>query len=273
MARATGSGFTDEQLELLKRQPRVHTRPGGGNTTLEYIDHYDVYAAANGVLGADGWHTETMDITERAFGGSPEKPAAVFYYARVRVTLTAVGLITEGTGTGEAILLDRNGQYLPLARAMGELDKAVKTAETDATRRALHRLGPLFGLELYFKPGGKQATSRRQPPQPQGRAQPQGDMAGYTGGGYEERDRRETTPAPYGSGGYPAEGNVTHTQGARALCGDCGKEVGYRNDGTPWEVCFDCNQARKAGQAQEQTHDPGYGHDPRYNDPETNPAW
>jgi hypothetical protein len=73
------------------------------------------------------------------------------YIARVRVTVHADGatIIREGHGTGEGH-----------GTSPGEVhDVALKSAETDATKRALATFGKPFGLELYR--GGKAVVPQK----------------------------------------------------------------------------------------------------------------
>jgi recombination DNA repair RAD52 pathway protein len=77
------------------------------------------------------------------------------YVARVRITVHADGtpVIREGHGTGE-------GRGTSPAEVH---DFALKTAETDATKRALATFGRHFGLELYRNRPPSWATSLSPP--------------------------------------------------------------------------------------------------------------
>ncbi len=80
---------------------------------------------------------------ERAFERSRRDGTSCGYVARVRVCVraNAITIVREGTGFGEA--------FMP--RAADAYERALKTAETDATKRALATFGSRFGLMLYDK--------------------------------------------------------------------------------------------------------------------------
>jgi len=77
--------------------------------------------------------------------GRDQKPGwGVTYTARVRVTVTAGGLVPlvrEGSGAGHGIDVDLGQAH----------ESALKEAETDAMKRALMTFGNPFGLALYDK--------------------------------------------------------------------------------------------------------------------------
>ena len=82
---------------------------------------------------------------------------SVVYIAKVRVTVRAGGQIVyrDGQGTGES-------QGATLGEAH---DKALKTAETDATKRALATFGRPFGLGLYL-PTSRTKSAYERPKEP-----------------------------------------------------------------------------------------------------------
>ena len=106
----------------------------------------DAIDEANRIFGFDGWNRETVEsrcVNARENRGSFH----VLYVARVKVTVRADGdlVVREGFGTGDA-----------QAESLGEAhDKAIKTAETDATKRALATFGKPFGLSLYLGSKGR----------------------------------------------------------------------------------------------------------------------
>jgi hypothetical protein len=98
----------------------------------------------------DGWSRETVDVKclqAREVRGSFQ----VLYLAKVRLTVRAGehNPIREGYGTGGAV-----------SDSLGEAhEKALKSAETDATKRALATFGRPFGLALHVPVKGPETTS------------------------------------------------------------------------------------------------------------------
>lgn len=134
--------FTDTQLRLLraKLDPRhVRTRRAAG-ATLHYIEGWHVIAEANRIFGFEGWDRETVSASCVASGKS-RGDYLVAYTAKVRITVRAgkTVVVREGSGSGEA-----KGFSLGQAHEL-----ALKSAETDATKRALASFGNSFGLALY----------------------------------------------------------------------------------------------------------------------------
>ena len=135
-------GFSAKQVHALRRKldhRHVRTREANGRE-LSYIEGWYAISEANRIFGFDGWSRETLEsrcvITRENRGHF-----LAVYLARVRLTVQANGttLIREGHGTGEG-----------RGASPGEVhDIALKTAETDATKRALATFGRPFGLELY----------------------------------------------------------------------------------------------------------------------------
>ena len=144
--------FSDKQVRALSRGvPRrsVKSRMSNGKE-LTYIEGWYAMAQANRIFGFDGWDRETIEtkcLLAREVRGVP----SAVYSARVRVTVNADGrvVIRDGHGTGEA----HGG-------SLGEVhDRALKAAETDATKRALATFGKAFGLALYS--GVRRAETQR----------------------------------------------------------------------------------------------------------------
>lgn len=138
--------FSSTQIRKLQRDVKacdIRTREVNGRD-LHYIEGWHAIAEANRIFGFDAWSRETVEsrcVTSRETRGT----FFVLYIARVRITVRAEGeiVIREGFGTGEA--------HSP---SPGEAhDKAIKTAETDATKRAFATFGKPFGLSLYL--GGR----------------------------------------------------------------------------------------------------------------------
>jgi DNA recombination protein Rad52 len=134
--------FTEVQVRQLKAKldsKHVKTRCFGG-ATLHYIEGWHAIAEANRIFGFDGWDRETLTsicISNTKLRGEH----VVAYTAKVRVTVRAgdTVVVREGSGTGDA------KDWSP-----GQAHElALKSAETDATKRALASFGNPFGLALY----------------------------------------------------------------------------------------------------------------------------
>jgi len=137
--------FSATQIRKLQRDVKacdIRIRDLNGRE-LSYIEGWHAIAEANRIFGFDGWSRETIEsrcVLSRDNRGTPH----VIYIAKVRITVRAETetVIREGFGTGEA-----QGGTLGEAH-----EKAIKTAETDATKRALATFGKPFGLALYLSP-------------------------------------------------------------------------------------------------------------------------
>jgi DNA recombination protein Rad52 len=140
------------ELERELAQPldpdRIENRPGGGGKRLSYLEGWEVIEKANQVFGPLGWSHETLQMEmlhDPQLIREPEDPHAgkvvAAYSARVKVTIHLEGRNVVREGWGGA----RN-----FAKTAGEaMENAIKSAETDATKRALRSLGNVFGLALY----------------------------------------------------------------------------------------------------------------------------
>jgi hypothetical protein len=112
------------------------------------------------------------------------------YVARVRIKVRADGetIIREGHGTGES----RGGHP-------GEVhDMAIKTAETDATKRALATFGKPFGLSIYLQARSAPQAARSLPGQS---AQPRSPVA---------NNSTKTASSPVEPARHPAAGPPDH---------------------------------------------------------------
>src|ERR1039457_6308219 len=145
-------GFSAKQVQALRRQPNgrhIRTREAHGRE-LSYLEGWYAISEANRIFGFDGWNRETVE-SKCVLARENRGTFLAVYTARVRVTVHADGatVIREGHGTGEG-----------RGSSPGEVhDIALKSAETDATKRALAAFGRPFGLALYGS--GKTAPSPR----------------------------------------------------------------------------------------------------------------
>jgi hypothetical protein len=153
-------GFSANQLRALRRdvdQRNLRTRQVESGRVLTYVEGWHSIAEANRIFGFDGWDRETLEsrcVLAREIRGA----FTAIYIARVRIKVRADGeaIIREGHGTGES-----HGTH------PGEVhDKAIKAAETDATKRALATFGKPFGLSLYLSRRSTERKSRSPNEQP-----------------------------------------------------------------------------------------------------------
>lgn len=134
--------FTDQQARQLKAKldaQHVKTRKANG-MTLSYIEGWHAIAEANRIFGFDGWDRRTL-FTNCIWTGTCDRDYLAAYTAKVRIYVRAgdVLIVREGSGSGEG-----------KAATPGQAHEiALKSAETDATKRALATFGNVFGLALY----------------------------------------------------------------------------------------------------------------------------
>ena len=140
--------FNNRQLEQLFKEinpSRVAERKG-----MSYLETWDVIAHLNRIFGFEGWdkHVMALDLlyeTQRGEG----KGWDVAYRAVVRLVihnrdrgLSVVQKTSEDAATGQAQNQPSRGDAH---------DLAVKSAVSDALKRAAKDLGNQFGLSLYDK--------------------------------------------------------------------------------------------------------------------------
>ena len=138
------SGFSPAQLRKLTAKldrSHVQTRSVDGRQ-LDYIEGWFALSEANAIFGFANWDRETVHF-ERLFERVRGEMTTCAYSARVRIRVRAGEntILREGTGCGTASA--RN--------AADAHERAIKAAETDATKRALATFGNRFGLCLYDK--------------------------------------------------------------------------------------------------------------------------
>lgn len=141
----TTSALTPGHLAKLT-QPlagsRVATRAGGGGSKLSYLEAFDVKAM---LIRTFGFANFSADVTESSIEKiipDPENAKRFTVLAKCTVRLTIHE--TGATYTETACASQTGGQ------GIGEVaDFAIKTAESDALKRAAIYLGTQFGLSLY----------------------------------------------------------------------------------------------------------------------------
>lgn len=136
--------FSSAQLQKLFHKldrQHVHTRSVDGRE-IDYIEGWFAIAEANAIFGFGGWDREMIHF-ERVYERTCDEATNCAYVARVRIAVRAgaTRIVREGTGLGSASCKNASDAH----------ERAIKAAETDATKRALATFGNRFGLGLYDK--------------------------------------------------------------------------------------------------------------------------
>lgn len=155
--------FNDRQLEQLFKEinpSRVAERKG-----MAYLETWDVLAHLNRIFGFEGWDKEVTACEpiyddyvtwKDAKSGQDKSGWDVAYRATVRLTIYDLSTresvkISEDVATGQA-------QHQP---SRGDAhDLAIKSAVSDALKRAAKDLGNQFGLSLYDKGSVKSVVGK-----------------------------------------------------------------------------------------------------------------
>ena len=133
--------ITVEQQEILIKGlngNRVAQRKGGGGRSLSYLEAWDVKAHLIRIFGFGGFSSEVLSA-EQVFEEKMEKNWSVGYKVVLQLTVRSLDCTYTEAAVGSAMLPQRGEAH----------DMAVKTAESDALKRAAINLGDQFGLSLY----------------------------------------------------------------------------------------------------------------------------
>jgi recombination DNA repair RAD52 pathway protein len=133
-------GLTNEQYEqLLKPLPaaRIAKRKQAG-MELSYLEAWDVRAHLIRIFGFGGW-SATVESAELAFEDNANGKWNVGYKVVLRLSIHDLGCQYTEAAVGSSTQGSRGEAH----------DMAVKTAESDALKRAAINLGTQFGLSLY----------------------------------------------------------------------------------------------------------------------------
>jgi hypothetical protein len=134
-------GFSTKQVHALRRNlngRQIRTREANGRE-LSYIEGWFAILEANRIIGFDGWSRETVD-SRCVLAGEIRGTFVAVYIAKVRITVQAAGATGRGSGEGRG-------------PSPGDVhDIALKAAETDASKRALHVRQTIWARTLSAKP-------------------------------------------------------------------------------------------------------------------------
>jgi recombination DNA repair RAD52 pathway protein len=158
--------LTQAQIDLLMKDlhpGRVKSRKQGG-ASLSYLEAYDVKAMLIRVFGFGGFDAEVIKTEVLEINRNPEaKDTKGNVYTQiealatstVKLTIHAESYVNPASDTGEMVWSE-DTVYIETAAAsqkgrdVGEVvDFAIKTASSDALKRAAIYLGTQFGLSLY----------------------------------------------------------------------------------------------------------------------------
>ena len=134
--------FNINQLRKLKASIRpqyIKQREVDGKT-LNYLEGWYIISEANRIFGFDGWDRETIS-SQCVWQKQIQSGFTCSYLTKVKIIVRAGERLIqrEGLGSGEAVALTPGQAH----------ERASKSAETDATKRALSTFGNPFGLSLY----------------------------------------------------------------------------------------------------------------------------
>ena len=126
-----------EQLLKPLKQSRVSQRKQAGRE-FSYLEAWDVKAHLIRIFGFGGW-SWTVTTAELAFEDNKDGRWNVGYKVIGTLSIACLGCTYSEAAVGSATLPQRGEAH----------DMAVKTAESDALKRAAINLGTQFGLSLY----------------------------------------------------------------------------------------------------------------------------
>jgi recombination DNA repair RAD52 pathway protein len=127
-----------EQLLKPLNAARVAQR-GQAGRQLSYLEAWDVKAHLIRIFGFGGWSADVLE-SALAFEEKNEKGQwNVGYKVMLRLLVPALDCTYTEAAVGSATLPQRGEAH----------DMAIKTAESDALKRAAINLGTQFGLSLY----------------------------------------------------------------------------------------------------------------------------
>ena len=168
-------GVEDKLKEALDPnlvKPRKVYEANGKERWVDFLPGHTIIDQANAVFGFDGWGYELVGDVKRVDlpevnpqTGEVIRPRG-FYQAVVKVSVFGA---PPRTDIGASDFYTDN---------LGDHDKALKGAVTDALKRGLRTFGNQFGNSLYRKPD----TQQGQRPQGQGGQRPEGSRRRSTSG-------------------------------------------------------------------------------------------
>jgi len=133
--------LSKQQQEILIKginASRIAKRQGGGGKSLSYLEAWDVKAHLIRIFGFGEWSWDVL-CSELAYEQQADGKWNVGYKVSGQLRIHATGATYTEAAVGSATLGQRGEAH----------DMAIKTAESDALKRAAINLGDQFGLSLY----------------------------------------------------------------------------------------------------------------------------
>ncbi len=133
--------ITPQQYEQLLKSlntNRVAKRSGGGGRQLSYLEAWDVKAHLIRIFGFGEWSWDVLSA-ELMFESINGDKTSVGYKVIGQLRIHSTGATYTEAAVGSSNLPQRGEAH----------DMAIKTAESDAIKRAAINLGTQFGLSLY----------------------------------------------------------------------------------------------------------------------------
>jgi recombination DNA repair RAD52 pathway protein len=133
--------LSKQQQEILIKginANRIAKRQGGGGKSLSYLEAWDVKAHLIRIFGFGEWSWDVL-TSDLAFEQESGGKWNVGYKVSGQLRIHATGATYTEAAVGSATLGQRGEAH----------DMAIKTAESDALKRAAINLGDQFGLSLY----------------------------------------------------------------------------------------------------------------------------
>lgn len=136
------TGLNERQYKQLLaplNEKRIAKRSGGGGKSLSYLEAWDVKAHLIRIFGFGAWSADVIE-SALAYEEQTEKGNwSVGYRVVLRLTIHSLGCTYTEAAVGSSMQGSRAEAH----------DMAIKTAESDALKRAAINLGTQFGLSLY----------------------------------------------------------------------------------------------------------------------------
>lgn len=133
--------LNQKQQEILLKglnPNRIAKRSGGGGRSLSYLEAWDVKAHLIRIFGFGAWSADVIE-SSLAYEEKNGNNWSVGYRVVLRLSIPTLNCTYTEAAVGSAQLPQRGEAH----------DMAIKTAESDALKRAAINLGDQFGLSLY----------------------------------------------------------------------------------------------------------------------------
>jgi recombination DNA repair RAD52 pathway protein len=133
--------LSKQQQEILIKginANRIAKRQGGGGKSLSYLEAWDVKAHLIRIFGFGEWSWDVL-TSDLAFEQESNGKWNVGYKVSGQLRIHTTRATYTEAAVGSATLGQRGEAH----------DMAIKTAESDALKRAAINLGDQFGLSLY----------------------------------------------------------------------------------------------------------------------------